>query len=44
MGTEPEQDPATIVNSEKESYDLLTILGTEVTYLIFPKNEVACVS
>ena len=34
----------TIVNSEKEFYDLLTSPVTEVTNLIFPKDEVAWVS
>jgi len=34
----------TIVNSEKEFYELLTSPGAEVTNLIFPNNEVACVS
>ena len=34
----------TIVNSEKEFYDLLTSPGTEVTNLIFPNEEVAWVS
>jgi hypothetical protein len=31
----------TIVDSEKEFYELLTRPGTEVTNLIFPNNEVA---
>jgi hypothetical protein len=34
----------TIVNSEKEFYELLTSPGTEVTNLIFPNEEVAWVS
>jgi len=33
-----------IVNSEKAIYELLTSLGTEVTNLIYPNNEVAWVS
>jgi len=31
----------TIVDSEKEFYELLTCPGTEVTNLIFPKDDVA---
>ena len=34
----------TIVDSEKEFYELLTSPGTEVTNLIFPNNEVAWIS
>jgi len=34
----------TIVNSEKEFYELLTSPGIEVTNLIFPNEEVAWVS
>ena len=34
----------TIVNSDNEFYELLTSTGTEVTNLIFPKEEVAWVS
>ena len=34
----------TIVDSEKEFYDLLTSPGTEVTNLIFPNNEVVWIS
>jgi len=34
----------TIVNSEKEFYELLTSQGTEVTNHIFPNQEVAWVS
>ena len=34
----------TIVNSEKESYELVTSPGIEVTNLIFPNEEVAWVS
>ena len=33
-----------LVTSEKEFYELLTIPGTEVTKLIFPNEEVAWVS
>ena len=33
-----------IVSSEKEFYDLLTRPGIEVQSLIFPNDEVACVS
>jgi hypothetical protein len=32
------------VESEKEFYELLTNPGNEVTNLIFPSKEVACVS
>jgi hypothetical protein len=34
----------TLVNSEKEFYELLTCPGTEVTNLIFPNDDVAWVS
>jgi hypothetical protein len=34
----------TIVDSEKEFYELLTSPGTEVTNLNFPKNEVVLIS
>jgi len=34
----------TMINSEKEFHELLTSPGTEVTNLIFPKEEVAWVS
>jgi hypothetical protein len=34
----------TLVNSEKEFYELLMSSGTEVTNLIFPNEEVAWVS
>jgi hypothetical protein len=34
----------TIVNSEKEFYEFLTTPDTDVTNLIFPKEEVAWVS
>jgi len=34
----------TIVDSEKEFYELLTCPGTEVTNLIFPNDDMACVS
>ena len=43
MGTKPNKTQTTIVNSEKEFYELLTSPGTEVTN-IFPKEEVAWVS
>jgi len=33
-----------IVDSEKEFYELLSCLGTEVTNLIFPNHDVAWVS
>ena len=33
----------TIVDSEKGFYELLTSTGTEVTYLLLPKNDVAWV-
>ena len=35
---------ATIVDSEKEIYELLTSLGTDVTNLIFPNDDVSSVS
>ena len=44
MGTKPKKTQTTIVNSEKEFYELLTSPGTEVTNLIFPNEEVAWVS
>jgi hypothetical protein len=43
MVTKPKQYQITILNSEKEFYELLTSPGTEVTNLIFP-NDMAWVS
>jgi len=44
MGTVPKQTQTTIVDSEKEFYELLTCPGTEVTNFIFPNDDVAWVS
>ena len=43
-GQNQNKTQATIVNSEKEFYELLKSPGTEVTNLIFPNEEVAWVS
>jgi len=46
MGTEAKKKrpPTSVVDSEKEFYELLTCLGTDVTNHIFPKVDVAWVS
>ena len=44
MGTEPKKTQTNIVHSEKEFYEFLTSLVTEVTNLIFMNNKGPCVS
>jgi len=44
MGTEPNQDRTSIVDTEKEFYELLICPGTEVTNFIFPNDDVARIS